>query len=173
MNEAGKEKHWTGMRGLVERASQEDITERKTAEEETEAEQERERRRDRPEFVQLGESVSSGITSQMDRHRQRRGRWMWEDARRVTEGQRERRSRTEEGPAIARPRSFKRSEWQGWKVGEGTQYKNSTTRQWTKQHTTSTEHTRNHRVHQEHKTSPWAQREVGGSWERLRQGLTV
>lgn len=64
------------MRGLVERASQEDITERKTAEEETEAEQERERRRDRPEFVQLGESVSSGITSQMDRHRQRRGRWM-------------------------------------------------------------------------------------------------
>lgn len=65
-SEAGKEKT-TEMRGRGwGRASQED--ERIKVEEEEEAESEKgrrcRRRRDRPEFVQLGESVSSGTTSQ-------------------------------------------------------------------------------------------------------------
>lgn len=117
------------------------------------------RRRDRPEFVQPGESVSSGVTSQMDRHRQRRGRWMREDAQRDTRGPWGRRGHhhmtVQRGPRTTVTRMR----------GEGTEYKENTTRQWTK--TTHNKHgthkeiidTPKHKLHHGHREK---------SWERLR-----
>lgn len=101
------------------------------------------RRRDRPEFVQLGESVSSGITSQ-NGQTQTEERKM--DVRGCTKGKGGDGGEEEgrrEGDAIAVITGCNRfggSEWgrRGWREG-GTQHDNNTTRQWQKQRAQNTQ----------------------------------